>query len=92
MRATNRDSTAYSSVNIVSREFKADPFPFYAHLREKQPVCRVTLPHGQAAWLIAGYDDVLATLKDSRFAKDRSNAMTTPQLRKQPWIPVLPYP
>jgi cytochrome P450 PksS len=85
--AQNRDSTTYSTVKIVTREFKADPFPFYAHLRSKQPVCCVTLPDGQSAWLIACYDDVLATLKDSRFAKDRSNAMTAEQLGKQPWIP-----
>ena len=37
--------------------------------------------------LIAQYDDVLATLKDNRFAKDRYNSMRSEQLAKQAWIP-----
>ena len=77
----------YSTVNIVTREFKADPFPFFARMRATQPVCCVTLPDGRLAWLIARYDDVLAALKDRRFAKDRTKALTAEQLRKQPWIP-----
>jgi cytochrome P450 len=81
------DSTPYSNVNIVSREFKADPFPSYARLRAEKPVCCVRLSDGQSAWLITRYSDVLAALKDSRLAKDRGNAMTSEQLRKQPWIP-----
>src|SRR5712692_9695476 len=72
---------------IVTREFKADPFPFYARLRTEQPVCRVMLSGRQPAWLITRYDDVLATLKDNRFAKDRCNSMSSEQLAKQPWIP-----
>jgi cytochrome P450 len=76
----------YSSVNIVSREFKADPFPFYARLRAEQPVCRVKLGR-QDAWLVTRYDDVVALLKDSRFAKDRVKALTPEQLGKQPWMP-----
>jgi hypothetical protein len=34
----------YPSVNLASREFKANPFPFYARLRAELPVCRVTVP------------------------------------------------
>lgn len=79
-------SMDYSSVNIVSREFKADPFPFYARLRAEQPVCRVKFGP-QDAWLVTRYDDVLALLKDSRFAKDRQKALTPEQLGKQPWMP-----
>ncbi len=82
----NRPSD-YSSVNIVSREFKADPFPFYARLRAEQPVCCVTLPDKQKAWLATRYDDVMMVLKDDRFAKDKLNALTPDQLGKQPWIP-----
>jgi cytochrome P450 len=88
----NRDSAAYSTVNIVTREFKADPFSFYARLRAEQPVCCVTLPDGQSAWLIARYNDVLAALKDNRFVKDRHNALSPEQLGKQPWIPSFAKP
>lgn len=75
------------SVNIVSREFKADPFPFYARLRAEQPVCRVKFPGFGQVWLVTRYDDVVAVLKDQRFAKNREQALTPGQLRKQPWIP-----
>ena len=68
-------------------EFKANPYPFYARLRETEPVRRVTLPDGQRAWLISRYDDVAAALKDRRLAKDRTKALTAEQLGKQPWIP-----
>ena len=39
-------------VDLASPAFKADPYPFFARLREQEPVCRVALPGGQAAWLI----------------------------------------
>lgn len=74
-------------VDFASPEFKADPYPFFARLREKAPVCRVILPGKQAAWLVTRYDDVAAALKDGRFAKDRNNALTTDQAAREPWIP-----
>jgi cytochrome P450 PksS len=73
-----------SQVNLVSREFKADPFPFYARLRAEHPVCCVQLPLApgiREAWLVTRYDDVVTVLKDSRFAKNRENAA------KKPWLP-----
>ena len=45
--------------NIVSAEFKADPFPFLAHLRASEPVYRTTLPDGTPVWLVTRYNDVL---------------------------------
>ena len=74
-------------VNILSREFKADPFPFYAQLRADAPVYCTKLPDKRNAWLVTRYDDVAALLKDERFVKDRRNAMTPEQLGKQPWVP-----
>src|SRR5215468_934522 len=82
------DSVYIDHVNIASREFKADPFPFYARLRAEAPVHRVTLPDKQKAWLITRYDDVLAILKDDQhFIKNMENAMSQEQLAKLPWIP-----
>ena len=74
-------------VDVTSASFKANPFPFYAQLRAEAPVFPVKLPTKQRAWLITRYDDVLNTLKDERFAKDRHNAMTPEQLKKFPWVP-----
>jgi cytochrome P450 len=78
-----------SQINLVSREFKADPFPFYARLRAEQPVCRVDLPllpGIREAWLVTRYDDVVAVLKDPRFAKSREHSA------KKPWLPAFAKP
>ncbi|MGI9065051.1 MAG: cytochrome P450 family protein [Pyrinomonadaceae bacterium] len=76
-----------SQVNIVSPQFKANPFPFLAGLRNSQPVYRTTLPDKTPVWLIARYEDVAGLLRDERFVKNRRTAMTSEQLRKMPWVP-----
>ena len=76
-----------SNLNIASSEFKANPYPFYARLRAEAPVYSVRLPDGQTAWLISRYDDVVAVLKDERFAKNRWKALTPAQVAKLPWVP-----
>jgi cytochrome P450 PksS len=74
-------------VNIVSADFKADPFPFLARLRASEPVYRTTLPDKTVVWLLTRYDDVAALLRDERFTKSRRSALTEDQLRKLPWMP-----
>jgi cytochrome P450 len=74
-------------VNIVSAEFKADPFPFLARLRATEPVYRTTLPDKTVVWLLSQYYDVTALLRDERFTKNRRSALTEEQLRKLPWTP-----
>jgi len=73
--------------NIVSAEFKADPFPFLAGLRTSEPVYRTTLPDKTPVWLLARYEDVVALLRDERFSKNRRSTLTQDQLRKLPWTP-----
>jgi cytochrome P450 PksS len=72
---------APDAVDILSPRHKANLYPFYARLRAEAPVYATTLPGGQRAWLITRYADVVAVLKDERFAKDRSLAS------KPLWIP-----
>jgi cytochrome P450 len=74
-------------INIVSPQFKADPFPFLAGLRKAEPVYRTVLPDKTPVWLITRYEDVGALLRDERFVKNRRTAMTTEQLQKMPWVP-----
>jgi cytochrome P450 PksS len=80
------------NVDITSPEFKANSYSFYARLRAEMPVYRFALSRKQTAWLITRYDDVVAVLKDERFAKDKLNALTTEQAAKQPWIPKMVLP
>jgi cytochrome P450 len=75
------------AVDLGSRGHKANPYPFYARLRDEQPVCPVALPGGQEAWLVTRYDDVAAALKDPRLAKDRWRVLDATELAKQPWVP-----
>ncbi len=74
-------------VNLASPRFKADPYPFFARLREEAPVCRVALPGGQAAWLITRYEDVAEALKDERLVKDRTKALTPDEAARSPGFP-----
>src|SRR4030095_10271586 len=75
------------SVDIVSTEFKANPFPFLASLRASRPVFQTSLPDRTPVWLITRYEDVLALFRDERFVKNRRSALTPEQLRKLPWTP-----
>jgi cytochrome P450 PksS len=74
-------------VNIVSAQFKANPFPFLTALRASEPIYRTALPDKTPVWLVTRYDDVNALLKDERFPKNRRSALTPEQLRRLPWAP-----
>jgi cytochrome P450 PksS len=74
-------------LDLASPAFKANPYPFYARLRAGDPVLPVTLPDRQTVWLVTRYDDVALVLKDERFAKDRTKALTAEQAAQQPWVP-----
>jgi len=75
--------------NLSSPAFKADPFPFYARLRDESPVHPILLPGKQRAWLITRYDDVVAALRDPRLRKDPLNALSAEQKKKMPWVPAM---
>lgn len=74
-------------VDIASRAFKANPYPFFARLRAEAPVCRVRTPDRRETWLVTRHDDVVELLRDERFIKDRRAALTPAQASRQPWIP-----
>ncbi len=79
--------TIQQDADILSPEFKANPFPFFAQLRSEQPVYPTILPNKQRVWLLSRYEDVHMLLMDGRFAKDCRNAMTEEQLKQRPWMP-----
>ncbi len=80
--------TQIAEVNVTSAEFKANPFPFYAHLRAEAPVYPIKLPsQKQPVWLVSRYDDVLALVKDERLVKNVNSAMSDEQIARQSWVP-----
>jgi cytochrome P450 PksS len=52
-------------------EIRADLYPFYARLRQTEPVAKVRHPFTGEAYFLSRYDDVTMALKDSRFVNDR---------------------
>nr|WP_055589349.1 cytochrome P450 [Peterkaempfera griseoplana] len=56
-------------------EFRRDPHPVYAELREGAPVCPLRPPHGLETYLITRYEDARSALADPRLSKDMYGAM-----------------
>lgn len=64
-----------SDYDLFSPAFKADPFPTFAVMRERDPVYAHTAPDGRTIWYVTRYDDVAAVLRDGdRFGKDPRHA------------------
>ncbi|MFF4394895.1 cytochrome P450 [Streptomyces sp. NPDC001480] len=71
-------TTTQEAVTAAERcapEFRRDPHPVYAHLREAAPVCPMRPPHGNETYLITRYEDARAALADPRLSKDMYGAM-----------------
>lgn len=78
--------------NLSSPQFKANPYPTYARLREEAPVFRIRLNRKQTAWLVTRYEDVLMVLRDQRFVKNPLNAISAEQQAQAVWIPAFARP
>ncbi|MCF3173393.1 cytochrome P450 [Streptomyces sioyaensis] len=59
-------------VELYGPEYKRDPYPLYAELRERGPVHRVRFPSGVCAWLVTGYEAAHQALTDARLGKHHS--------------------
>ncbi|MEU5591856.1 cytochrome P450 [Streptomyces sp. NPDC020298] len=71
-------TTTQEAVTAAERctpEFRRDPHPVYAQLREAAPVCPMRPPHGNETYLITRYEDARAALADPRLSKDMYGAM-----------------
>ncbi|MFJ4907080.1 cytochrome P450 [Streptomyces sp. NPDC093249] len=53
-------------------DFTANPYPFYAKLRQAGPVHEVRVPDGFQFWLVVGHEEGRAALADPRLAKSPS--------------------
>src|SRR5215218_569872 len=78
--------------DLASPEFKANPYPFYAQLREEAPVWRTEVLNGRTAWLVTRYEDAMGVLKDDRFAKDPRSAQDPDQRAQAQWVPAILKP
>ena len=64
--------------DLFGSQFKADPFPTFAHMREHAPVYDHRAPDGSTIWYITRYEEVMAVLQDDHnFCKDpRSHGLS----------------
>ncbi|MFE2236332.1 cytochrome P450 [Streptomyces sp. NPDC059442] len=53
-------------------DFTANPYPYYAELREAGPVHAVRTAYGMDAWLVVGHEEARAALTDPRLSKSAS--------------------
>ncbi|MEU3744605.1 MULTISPECIES: cytochrome P450 family protein [Streptomyces] len=53
-------------------DFTANPYPYYAKLRESGPVHEVRMPDGYQFWLVVGHEEGRAAFADQRLAKSPS--------------------
>ncbi|QIK10323.1 cytochrome P450 [Streptomyces sp. Je 1-4] len=65
-------SPSSEPVALYGPEYKRNPYPLYAELRERGPVHRVRFPSGVCAWLVTGYDAAHQALTDPRLGKHHS--------------------
>ncbi|MEU4212573.1 cytochrome P450 [Streptomyces sp. NPDC026206] len=59
-------------VPLYGPEYKRDPYPLYARMREAGPVHRVLFPSGVTAWLVTGHAAAQQTLADPRLGKNHA--------------------
>lgn len=65
--------------DLFSPTFKANPFPTFAAMRERDPIYAHAAPDGRTIWYVTRYEDVAAVLRDDeRFCKDPRNALVAP--------------
>ncbi|MBM9507003.1 cytochrome P450 family protein [Actinacidiphila acididurans] len=62
-----------------AEDFTADPYPFYAALREQGPVHWVRTPYTGDVWLVVGYAEARAALADPRLRKDWQSVLAGSQ-------------
>lgn len=65
--------------DLFSPAFKANPFPTFAAMRERDPIYAHAAPDGRTIWYVTRYEDVAAVLRDDEhFCKDPRNAFSMP--------------
>ena len=68
MARLTADPAELASVDLTGPEISADPFEYFARLREEAPVLWNTR---HRAWLIARYSDVVDAMRNDAFGSDR---------------------
>lgn len=66
---------------------RLEPIALLAALRAEEPIARITLPHGEDAWLVTRHQSVRTVLGDPRFSRAAVVAAGDRTPRAAPFIP-----
>lgn len=69
----------------------AEPPPRYRELRERCPVIRVEMPSGDHAWMVTGFDEIVAAMTDPRLSRAALREPGAPRTIKGPDFGDNPY-
>ena len=67
--------------DLMSAEILADPYPAIAAMRASDPI---HWSEAQRAWLVTGYDDIVAAFSDARLSSDRVRPLLASMGQAQP--------
>ena len=76
---TNRESRMHpqsaladsATIDFTAPEARRDPYPIYKHLRDNDPIARLSQGFAAGSYFLTRYEDVSSVLRDRRFANDR---------------------
>lgn len=57
---------------LSPEQYIQDPYTFFARHRKAAPVAWIDFFHGEQVWLVTGYEEAEAMMKDHRFIRDGS--------------------
>lgn len=81
-------STKLQEFDLVSQEFKRDPFPTFAEMRAQGPIIRVNLPLVGETWLTTTFESANELLKNKKdFVQEPGNAGRRNMAGIQWWMP-----
>ncbi len=64
---TNRNEGS-SQGSFFNAAFFANPYPFFAQIREIAPIVSISRSSGRQVWMVTRYDEAVQVLKDNRFS------------------------
>ncbi len=61
-----------SQSSVFTADFFANPYPFFAQLREIAPVVSISRSAGRQVWMVTQFNEAVQVLKDQRFSVEFS--------------------
>lgn len=70
-------------IDLISPDFKANPYPVFSWLRSNAPIYQMTMKSGRQVWIVSRYEDAETALMDPRLVRDERNALPPEEIARQ---------